>query len=84
MSVQRAQSEISSAEFAEWVAFNRKYPFVIDRAEYAMAINSAILANTNSKNRSYSYDDFLLQPEKKIQDAKAMEKTLEALYGGNK
>jgi len=72
---------MTSAEFAEWIAFDRVYPFTIDRAEYAMAINSSVLASAHSKDKAFSYADFLLEPRRRQQDPRAMEKILEAMYG---
>jgi hypothetical protein len=81
MSVKQCQREIDSAEFAEWVAFNNKSPFIIDRSEYMLATLCALTANINSKAKQYTRDDFLLQQSKKTQSSKMMEKQMEAIYG---
>lgn len=48
-----------------------------------MAINSSILASAHSKDKTFSYSDFLLEPRRRQQDPRAMEKILEAMYGSN-
>lgn len=83
MSVSRCQQEINSTDFAELIAYNNIRPFLIDRSEYSIAVLSSLIANIHSKERKFTYEDFLLQSETKIQDSKSIEKTLEALYGGN-
>lgn len=82
MSVKQCQREIDSAEFSEWVAFNNVDNFMIDRAEYSVAILSAITASINSK-KSYTYEDFLLTPEKKVADPREWEKQMSKIYGRN-
>lgn len=84
-SVKQWQQEVDSSEFAEWIAYNNRNPFMIDRVEYSIAILTALIANIHSKNKTFTFEDFLLkQREPKQQSALVMEKTLEALYGGNK
>lgn len=86
MSVRQAQQQIDSAEFAEWVAFNNIHPFMVDRVEYAVAIQSALLANIHSKDKKFTYSDFLIQGKKapKRQSQDIIMKTLEGLYGRHK
>ena len=83
MSVSRCQEEVSSSDFAELIALNNKEPFLIDRSEYMLATLCAITANIHSKNRRFTYKDFLLKNETKVQSPMQIQKTLEALYGGN-
>ena len=45
MTVAKAQREISSAEFAEWIAYDRIDPFGEERADLRAAIIAATVAN---------------------------------------
>ena len=58
MSVARAQTEIDSREFAEWVAFNSSDPFSINRTEAMLSIVAALIANQGRKQGAK-----ILQPE---------------------
>lgn len=83
-SVKQCQEEIDSREFAEWVAYNNRTSFMVDRVEYSIAILSSLIANIHSKDRRFTYEDFLLRQRKpQQQTALVMQKTLEALYGSN-
>ncbi len=43
MSVARAQKEIDSLEFTNWIAFRSRYGFADDKAELGMAQNSWLM-----------------------------------------
>jgi hypothetical protein len=47
MSVRRAQEEIGSREFCEWVAFNRLDPIGLERADVNAALVATVIANAN-------------------------------------
>ncbi len=47
MSVRRAQAEIDSAEFAEWIAWHRMEPFTHERSENMLCVVASILANVH-------------------------------------
>ena len=61
MSVRRAQEEISSREFAEWLAYNRLEPWGQERADLRAAIIAATVANCNrgSDTRPFAAKDFM-------------------------
>lgn len=61
MSVARAQQEISSKEFSEWVAYNKIDPFGQDRNDLGAAIISATVCNVNRSkgSRPYKPADFM-------------------------
>lgn len=85
MSVKRAQAEIDSAEFTEWIAYNAVEHFA-GKTDYLLAVICAILANTHRKEgtKAFSPEDFLPQPGgKKRQTGQEMEITLRALLSGN-
>ncbi len=61
MPVARAQEEISSAEFAEWIAMNTIEPFTVNRTESMLSIIACILANVHRKKGAPEYrpEDFI-------------------------
>ena len=81
-SVKECQRDIDSAEFSEWIAFNNIYPFIIDRSEYSTAILTSLTANINSKNKTFSPDDFLLNQSKKEQSPEEMYNSIKAAFNG--
>ncbi len=82
MSVSRCQQEINSQEFSELIAYNNIKPFLIDRAEYSIAVLSSLMANIHSKNKEFSPEDFLLDQEPKKQDPEAIFNSIKAAYNG--
>ena len=59
MSVARAQSEIDSREFAEWMCIHRMDPIGTDRADLGAAIVASTIANVNSTKRRFKPSDFM-------------------------
>ena len=82
MSVKRAQKEIDSAEFTEWMAFHNVNPFTFKTTEQVLATIATILANVHRKSgrRPFKPDDFLPHTTRKIDDPKDMEKKLRAMF----
>lgn len=85
MSVRRAQSEIDSAEFAEWAAYHTTEPFTHQRSENVLCIVASILANVNRKKGTAPYKpaDFLPKyggKRKTIDSAKEIEMKLRAIF----
>lgn len=83
MSVRRAQAEINSAEFAEWIAFHSTEPFASERIENMLCIIATIFANAHiGKNtRPYKPEDFKPDYKKKSADtAISMETKLRAMF----
>lgn len=70
MSVKRAQREVDSAEFAEWMAYAEVEPFGPEREDQRAGIVAALIANVNrdSKKRPEPYDveDFLPRWETRV------------------
>ncbi len=86
MSVKRAQSEIDSSEFAEWIAYHSIDPFTIDKSENLLAVVAAILANVHRAKgaRTYKPEDFILKYGKKqVDSAQNIETKLRAIFNGN-
>lgn len=46
MSVERAQAEISSAEFSYWIAYANEEPFGFPMDNYRMGVPAAAIVNT--------------------------------------
>lgn len=65
MSVRRAQEEIDSAEFTEWMAYYQLEPFGEERADLRAAIIASTIANAFSKKRSKP-QDFMPQFEREV------------------
>ena len=65
MSVSRAQNEISSHEFAEWLAYERISPSDPERQDLRFAIVCCLLANAwrKSGQKPYEPKDFMLKFE---------------------
>ncbi len=89
MSVRRAQAEIDSAEYAEWIAFHSIEPFSYERSENMLCLVAAILANTHRDKgtRAYKPDDFKPQyGRKRVEDSVSIEMKLRAIFkhGDNK
>jgi len=85
MSVARAQAEIDSNAFSEWIAYQNIEPFSDTRIENMLAIIAAILANSQrTKGKPFSPDDFIPKygepPKKKGTD---FEIKLRAILNGN-
>lgn len=62
MSVWRAQREVSSREFAEWMAYATLEPFGPEREDQRAGVVAATLANINRDSKlrpePYSVEDF--------------------------
>ena len=65
MTLHRVKRDISSAELAKWMAFDRIDPFTIDRTELILARFMALIANITG-NQHATAADFL--PFKRDQD----------------
>jgi hypothetical protein len=88
MSVSQAQADISSAEFAEWVAYHNIDLFTINREENMLAIIASILANVNRGKgvKAYKAEDFLpvySTRTTKRESGVEMEAKLRVLLNGN-
>lgn len=61
MSVARAQREISSAEFTEWIAFYKREPWGEERADLRAGIVASTVANAAPfrKGRAYTPSEFM-------------------------
>jgi len=60
MSVRRAQQEIDSREFGEWLAYMSREPLAEDRADYQTALLALITASAySSKGKQPKLEDFL-------------------------
>lgn len=61
MSVARAQAEIDSREFAEWIAFGELEPFGPERDDLRSAIVASTVANANRGRgqRAFTPADFM-------------------------
>jgi hypothetical protein len=81
MSVRRAQAEISSAEFAEWIAYCGIDPFGEERDDLRAALVACTVANTFSKKR-YKPADFMPDFDKHTEpmDAQQLEMALKRMF----
>lgn len=60
MSIKRAQQEIDSAEFSEWIAYAHLEPFGEERADLRMGILASTFVNMMSaKGKRYQPKDFM-------------------------
>jgi hypothetical protein len=57
MSVKRAQQEIDSAEFSEWLAYNTLNPFGDERRDFRAAMIASTTANVQGNKTTI--DDFM-------------------------
>lgn len=66
MSVRRAQQEISSREFSEWIAYDWVEPFGPDRDDLRQGITSAMLYNSHRPRGSRVADpsDYVLSSDR--------------------
>lgn len=62
MSVKRAQREIDSREFAEWMAYSKIEPFGPEREDQRAGMVAALIANVNrdpaKRAEPYDVEDF--------------------------
>lgn len=87
MSVRRAQEEISSAEFGEWIAFYSIEPFG-DRIEDLRAgITTSVIANANRSKDTKPFKplDFIpwAEPEVTVKSGPPPAEAIAALFGVN-
>jgi len=90
MSVRRCQSEIDSAEFSEWIAFDQLEPIGEERADLRMGIMASTMVNLKSAKANAKPIDFMpdfdgskkRKPEKKTRQT--VEEMQAALYGAMK
>lgn len=72
MSVKRAQREIDSAEFSEWMAYSVWEPFGPEREDQRAGMVAALIANVNRdpKHRPQPYDveDFFPRYEQEAEE----------------
>ena len=84
MSVRRAQSEIDSAEFAEWIAWHSIEPFTHERSENLLCVVAAILANVHRGKGVSSFEPNDFKPEygkqKQRDTAETIEMKLRAIF----
>ncbi len=66
MSVQRAQQEISSVEFAEWLAFQRTNPSGEERADIRNALLCYVVASVVG-GKGHKLEDFIIDFERESQ-----------------
>lgn len=60
MSVCRAQQEIDSAEFAEWIAYDRMDPYGPERLDLHAGIVASTIASVNAgKGQTFRPSDFM-------------------------
>lgn len=60
MSVAEAQSRISSAEFAEWIAYDRIDPYGQERADLRAGMIASTIANFSTvKGKQFTAADFM-------------------------
>lgn len=83
MSVARCQREVSSAEFAEWIAYYTVEPFGEQRADLRSAIIATVIANVNrgKGQRPFKTDDFMPdfgKPDKRKQSDEQIAATFTA------
>ena len=79
-------SEISSRQFAEWMAYGRLEPFGEERDDLRMGIVASVIANSNrGKNQKpYKPGDFMpsFEPETEEQAAERLIAKARAALGG--
>lgn len=63
MSVRRAQQEIDSREFADWLAFSKIHPFGIEADDLRSAILSWLVFSVNTSGERRRVVDFMLSPQ---------------------
>lgn len=82
MSVRRAQAEIDSAEYAEWMAFHAIEPFTHERAENMLCVIASILANVHSdKGRDFKPIDFKPEYGPKVREtSESLQTKLRAIF----
>lgn len=85
MSVARAQAEIDSAEFAEWVAFNSLERFTVDHSEYLLAVIASMFANVHRRQSQSAFkpEDFMPRRGRRKDSGQSLEIKLRALLNGN-
>lgn len=83
MSVARCQQEVSSAEFAMWMAYYQVEPFGEERADWRAAIMPVMFANAfkGQGGRTYQISDFMYSGKKprRRQTAAQMEAVLRGI-----
>ncbi len=83
MPVATAMREISSREFAEWIAYDQLEPFGEQRADLRAGITAATVANVNrgKGQRPFAAADFMpkFAEERKIMTAAEIEAVLMGL-----
>lgn len=79
-------SEISSVQFAEWMAYSRLEPWGEERDDLRMAIIASTIANVNrgKNSKAFSPQDFMPQfePETEEQAAERLIAKARAALGG--
>ena len=82
MSVRRAQAEIDSREFSEWIAYHGLEPFGEERADLRAGIVAATVANVHRGRgqRALKPADFMPKPPQRPrrQSLEDMRRTMEA------
>jgi hypothetical protein len=84
MSVKRAQIEIDSAEFSEWIAYHKLKPFTFNNVENILSILAAMVGNALRKKgkRELKPIDFIPTPRKRPRDnPETMQRKLKSFFG---
>jgi len=84
MSVRRAQAEIDSAEYAEWIAWHSMEPFTHERSENMLCVVASILANVHRGKGVSAFKPEDFKPKygesKKRDTAETIEMKLRAMF----
>jgi len=74
MSVRRCQSEVSSREFSEWIAFNKFSPIGEQQANHRSAVQCSITAASFGGGNKFKPSDFIIEyGDEKKQDIGLLE-----------
>lgn len=81
-------SEITSAQFAEWLAYSRVDPWGEDRDDLRMGIMASVIANSNrgKGKKPYKPQDFMpnFEPEDEAAAIERIRENLRKTLGGKR
>ena len=81
-------SEITSAQFAEWMAYSRLEPWGEDRDDLRMGIVASVIANSNrgKGKKPYKPQDFMpdFEPEDEAAAIERIRENLRKTLGGKR
>lgn len=85
MSVRRAQAEIDSAEFGEWIAFYSLEPFGDRTADYRAGVVASTIANVNRGKDTPAFGpvDFIPWAQPPKDETPPQPEAVAALFGVN-